>query len=328
MPNINLGRLEQIDLRNVWISEPADFTPWLAKEENLSLLADTLGLELELVEIEKGVGPFRADIVCKDTSNGSTVLIENQLERTDHSHMGQLLTYAAGLNASTVVWIAKGFTDEHRAALDWLNEHLGENANFFGLEIELWRIGDSAIAPKFNIVCSPNVWVKETSATSKDLTEVQRLQLEYWQAFVELVAERKSRVKHTDPFPQHWITIPIGRSGFHIAATVNTKETRIAVELYIGGPIAKKHFEQLLLQKDAIERDIGASLDWNRMPNKRACRILLCRPDSSITVREQWQQQLEWMLETIEQFDLAFRNRVQKLPSEYDQDEESEIADS
>src|SRR5437762_8950858 len=147
----SLGRLEKIPLREVWTNESSDFTPWLARGENLKLLAETVGIELECEAQEKEVGPFRADILCKNTATDSWVLIENQLERTDHCHLGQLLTYAAGLEAVTIVWVAERFTEEHRATLDWLNERTDEKINFFGLEVELWRIGDSAIPPKFNI---------------------------------------------------------------------------------------------------------------------------------------------------------------------------------
>lgn len=143
-----LDRLKRVELRDVWESEPSDFTPWLAEEANLQLLSDTIGIELELEGQEQNVGPFRADIVCKDTTDGSLVLIENQLEKTDHTHLGQLMTYAAGLDAVSIVWIAERFTEEHRAALDWLNENTNEKIGFFGLEIELWRIGNSPIAPK------------------------------------------------------------------------------------------------------------------------------------------------------------------------------------
>ena len=185
--NHTLGRLEPVDLRSVWGHEEHDFTPWLAGEENLALLGDTIGLDLELDEREKAVGPFRADIVCKDTASNSWVLVENQIERTDHNHLGQLLTYAAGLDAVTIVWIADRFTDEHRAALDWLNEITGEEINFFGLEVELWRIGESAIAPKFNVVSKPNEWIKTVTASrqtkSADLTPTKQLQFEYWTRF-------------------------------------------------------------------------------------------------------------------------------------------------
>jgi hypothetical protein len=157
-----LSRLQPVDLREAWKNESADFTPWLASKENLPLLGEALGIELELESTEKSVGPFFADILCRVPGSDQWVLIENQLEQTDHTHLGQIITYAAGLNAVTVIWVARKFVEQHRAALDWLNEVTGEGTNFFGVEVELWRIGDSQMAPKFNVVSRPNSWVKQT----------------------------------------------------------------------------------------------------------------------------------------------------------------------
>ena len=134
MSTKSLGRLQKVELHDVWVSESAGFKPWLAQPENMKLLGETIGIDLECEAQEKEVGPFRADILCKDTANDNWVLIENQLERTDHTHLGQLLTYAAGLEAVIIVWIAERFTEEHRATLDWLNERTDEKINCFGLE--------------------------------------------------------------------------------------------------------------------------------------------------------------------------------------------------
>ena len=158
----DLARLASINLREAWVSEPADFTPWLARKENLELLGESLGIPLELESTEQSVGPFAADILCRDPLSEQWVLIENQLAQTDHTHLGQIITYAAGLNAVTVIWIASKFVEQHRAALDWLNEITSEGTNFFGVEVELWRIGASPqMAPKFNIVSKPNAWSKQ-----------------------------------------------------------------------------------------------------------------------------------------------------------------------
>ena len=156
MTTTEMGRLERVALRDIWTTEAQDFTPWLAQPENLAVLSETLNMDLETAGQEESVGPFRADILCRDTLDDSWVLIENQLERTDHTHLGQLLTYAAGLQTVTIVWVAANFTDEHRAALDWLNEITDERFRFFGLEVELWKIGNSPAAPKFNIASRPN----------------------------------------------------------------------------------------------------------------------------------------------------------------------------
>jgi hypothetical protein len=158
-----LGRLSRVDVREVWTNEAVGFTPWLAQEENLRLLAETITMQLILEAKEKHVGMFRADILACDVHTGHLVLIENQLERTDHGHLGQLLTYAAGLKAVSIVWVSTLFTDEHRAALDWLNEITNSSISFYGLEMELWRIDDSVIAPKFNLVSKPNMFSKRVS---------------------------------------------------------------------------------------------------------------------------------------------------------------------
>lgn len=155
--SIKLSKVSKVDLRSCWQNEANDFTPWLASEENIALLADALGMnELEVKAQEEHVGPFRADILCIDPGTDKYVLIENQLEKTDHSHLGQILTYAAGLEAVTIIWIAERFTEEHRAAIDWLNSITDKEFNFFGVEIELIKIGDSPAAPIFNVIAKPN----------------------------------------------------------------------------------------------------------------------------------------------------------------------------
>ncbi|MCK4978120.1 MAG: DUF4268 domain-containing protein, partial [Anaerolineales bacterium] len=233
----DLGKLVKVDLRKVWANEAGVFTPWLAQEENIKLLGDTIGIELEVEAQEKPVGPFSADILCKDTVNNHWVLIENQLERTDHTHLGQLMTYAAGLDAVTIIWVAQRFTDEHRAAMDWLNEITEEDINFFGLEIELWQIGKSPVAPKFNIISKPNEWSKtvKTTAVKGELSETKKLQLEYWTRFREFMEESESFVRCQKPAPQHWTCFSIGRSYFHLVARVNTRDKEIGAYLNMYG---------------------------------------------------------------------------------------------
>ena len=275
----NLGRLELVDLRQVWASESSDFTPWLARPDNLKLLGDTLGMELEYEAHEERVGPFRADIVCVDTADDSKVLIENQLERTDHSHLGQLLTYAAGLQAVTIVWIAERFTDEHRAALDWLNEVTGDKMSFFGLEIQVWRIGDSPKAPKFNIVSKPNDWVKGGGGAGGDraggISEMKLLQQEYWSKLHEYLAANKIDLKPQAARPRQWLNVPLGKSNAHLAATINTFKERVGVELYLTRRLAKQRFHALVQEREAIEREFGAPLDWQELPDSEASRIFL-----------------------------------------------------
>ena len=246
MSKENLGILQKVDLREVWGSEASDFTPWLADDQNIQILGETIAVDLEFEAQEKSVGPFRADILCKDSDNGNWVLIENQLERTSHIHLGQLLTYAAGLQAVTVVWVAAVFTEEHRATLDWLNEITDNRFRFFGLEIELWRIDDSPVAPKFNIVSKPNDWSRSVTQSAKRiseeaLTDLQKIQIRYWSTLKVALIESGSPISSKTPSPQHWTTYGVGRSDFHIAATINSRESRLRVELSIQGNDSKPH---------------------------------------------------------------------------------------
>jgi hypothetical protein len=317
-----LGRLEKIDLRDIWRTEDQDFTPWLARDENISLLADTLGLELEVEAQEKEVGPFRADILCTDIYNDSWVLIENQLARTDHRHLGQLITYAAGLKAVTIVWVAATFSEEHRAALDWLNAVTGDDFRFFGLEVELWRIGESPAAPKFNIVSKPNEWSKTVGAATRRieaeaLTDTKQLQLAFWE---QLHADLQTHpgIRTQKPRPQHWTNLPIGRSGARLGAILNSREEKIAVELYLGDENAMAYFRELEANKAAIEEELGYAVDWRALPDKRASRILLLREKCPLEDQSRWPEYRAWLTAKLEDFDRVFRPKVKALnPSRF-----------
>jgi hypothetical protein len=307
-----LGRIESVDLRSIWTSEDKHFTPWLAQPENLEILGETLGIELELEAQEKDVGPFRADILCKNTAEkDSWVVIENQIEKTDHKHLGQLLTYASGLKASTIVWISAEFCEEHRAAINWLNQLTDKSVRFFGLEVELWKIGDSPAAPRFNVVCQPNDWENTVRHAAKTLTDdeatpSQNLRIKYWSAFRTYLHEEKSKLRPQKPSRDHWYSFGIGTSRAHTAALIITRESRIAVELSINSEDAKNIFNDLFSQKEGIEKVIGAPLEWREMPDKKASRIVLFNsvdPYDEAT----WPQQFVWLRNNLEKFDLAFR---------------------
>lgn len=309
----NLGRLERIDLREAWESEPQDFTPWLAQPENLAVLSETLGMELATEGTEQGVGPLRADILCRDTQDDSLALIENQLERTDHNHLGQLLTYAAGLQTVTIIWVAATFTDEHRAALDWLNEITNERFRFFGLEIELWRIGDSPAAPKFNVVSRPNNWSRTTQrVASGEIPESALQQQRFWEQLSQHLVKRAGKVSLKTPPTRAWTSYGLRKTGFHLEATLSPQVGQIRVELRLKGPDAKAHFALLAGMKEAIETEIGAQLEWSRQPNNNVSRIILNRKGDP-TDESAWPELVEWTAETLEKFDAAFRERVKSL---------------
>jgi hypothetical protein len=311
MKTHQLGRLQSIDLRTVWINEATEFTPWLAREENLALLGETIGLDLELTSMEKDVGPFRADIVCRDTATDEVVLIENQLERTDHSHLGQLLTYAAGLDAVTIVWIADRFTDEHRAALDWLNELTPTDINFFGLEIELWQISNSPVAPKFNVISKPNEW-KKIGGGSR-ITELQQEQIAYWTGFVNYMEENGSVVKTRSPRASHAMRFAIGRSGFRLEAFRNSRDKRIGVILVMSGEEAKAHYKLLEEEKAEIEARMGEPLEWMEKPGRIRSQIAFRLHGEDPTDQTRWQKQFEWLSKKLELFYQVFGPRIKDL---------------
>lgn len=303
-----MGRLERVDLREAWETEDGDFTPWLAREENIALLGEAIGIDLEVEAQERRVGLFRADIVCLDTASTDNhrVLIENQLYRTDHNHLGQLMTYAAGLDAVTTVWIAGQFTDEHRAALDWLNEITSEEIRFFGIEVELWRIGNSPSAPRFNIVSRPNEWTR-SAYSHREL-----LQLEYWGALKELMQLRQGNVNPSDPRARHWMTFSLGidNNQSMLLANFSVRRNNVSVGLQTY------HEELFYLLRDAseeIEQELGMSLIWDERPTAAYCIVDTALQSEDIKNQDNWPELLEWMYEKLETFHRVFAPRINTL---------------
>ncbi len=312
-----LGRLEPVDLRDIWVDgEAASFTPWLARPENLAVLGEALSIDLELEAQERSVGPFRADILCKDVDTDRWVLIENQLERTDHSHLGQLLTYASGLEAATIVWIAKQFTEEHRSTLDWLNKITDESFRFFGLEVELWRIGNSPAAPKFNVVSKPNEWSQSVAqaARAAERSDTRVMQQEYWTALNTVLDTAGGPIAgNRKPQFQSWMSYAIGRAGFNLGAVMSVQKQRIRAELYITGDRAKAFFGLLENQKAEIEKQLGYPLEWQELPEAEACRIACYLNDVDPADQADWPRQHEWLAKRLNEMHVVFAPRVKAL---------------
>lgn len=309
---MKLGALTAVPLRNAWTHEATEFTPWLARPENLALLGEALGLEdLELVGKEHPVGEFKLDLLC--SSGDAKVIIENQLTRTDHSHLGQLLAYAAGVGAEVVVWIAEAFRGEHVAALEFLNEHTTDELQFFGVKVELWRIGDSPVAPRFEVVARPNEWIKSGRAQAQAATvgtPVRQMQLRYWSKLYEVIRERAPHLRIRSPKPQHWFPMTLGRSGVIISLTVLQREARIGAELYMSSKAGPQHFDELLPQREAIEAELGVKLDWQQDPGTSARRILWSRGDSPLEAEDRWPEYVDWMIDKATRMESVFRPRV------------------
>ena len=313
MSTSDLGRLIHVDLRSYWQREDTHFTPWLSQEDNISLLGDTIDMDLEVIEQEASVGPFRADILCRNAADNTMVLIENQLERTDHGHLGQLLTYAAGLDAVTLVWIVERFAEEHRATLDWLNHITDEEFHFFGLEIELWQIGSSIPAPKFNIVVKPNDWsktVKEVSQGRKPVTPGQQAQVDYWTSFGEFVRAHSTSVRPPKPYPSNWMGYGVGRSGVTLILVFN--QDVVAVNIETNNRDHPGWFHLLHEQRESIEDQLGFELHWNeRADLKFSCIAIRMHVDGQD--RKEWPRIHAWMLDRAENFRRVFPPIVKAL---------------
>ncbi|HSH59798.1 MAG TPA: DUF4268 domain-containing protein [Acidimicrobiales bacterium] len=273
-----LGRLAPVDVRSVWSSESADFTPWLAS--NLQLLGDALGIdELELVQREVPVGPFFLDLLAKD-AEGRTVAIENQLMPSEHGHLGQLLVYAAGRRADVVVWVATRFKEEYRAVLDWLNEHTDPELAFFGVEVRVVRIGSSAPAPIFDVVVQPNDWGKAQKAQRQGTQTVSTVALarqEFFRRVFDQVAERLPGFRVPKPSVQNWAPFKAGPFGTY---SVVFAQSGLRVEVYLDSgnkELNKTLFDELEADRVEVERSFGGPLDWERLDDKRASRIAVHR---------------------------------------------------
>ena len=314
--NKNLSKLERVPLRDAWKHEAGDFTPWLAETDNLTGLADALGLsELVLVATEHWVGDFKLDVLCTD--GDEQVIIENQLAKTDHSHLGQIIAYAAGVGAKKVIWVAESFRPEHSAALEFLNENTTDNLSFFGVEVELWRIGNSPLAPKFEVVVKPNDWVKtgrEQARVASSTSPTKQLQQKFWMALIEYLNAKAPQIRPQKPRPQHWLNNSIGRAGFALNITANTRDERLGVELWIPGAEAKKHFANLSAQKADIEGKLGFDLDWQELPDAKACRIATWYPKASIEDESRWDEYLDWLTQRLVKMDQVLRPIVKGLP--------------
>lgn len=270
---MGIGKLIEVDVRNLWKHEQYDFSKWLAKDSNIEYLNDILGLTLINIDTEVYVGPYRCDIVAEDETTGSKIIIENQLEATNHDHLGKIITYASGLDAKVVVWIVKEAKEEHRAAVEWLNNNTNNNVNFFLIEIHAYTIGSSDPAPKFEVVEKPNDFVKrsKSKAVSDDLNKSQSERLIFWEEFNQVVASRGKPFNIRKATTDHWYDVAVGSSEAHIAIDLVNKDGIIVVELYINNN--KDLFDSLCIKKDEIESDLGFGLVWDKLEGKKASRI-------------------------------------------------------
>lgn len=311
----NLERLESLDPRSHWPNEATDFTPWVSSPEGLQLIGEALNLELETLSSssEVPVGRYRADVVCIDTSasDSSLVLIENQLAPTDHNHVGQVLTYAAGLEAVTIIWIASEFKEEHTAAIEWLNRITNERYRFFGLEVGLVKIGKCGPAATFSVVAKPNSWsrsVKQSAESGRYTNETSQLHLKFWTVYIA-----DAGIKGKKAQPEQWFTVGIGTKHAHIGAARLVQSRSLRVAVILPSDFREHYMLALMSQQDEIEKDIGRKLEF-----VKKLRTISIEVTEDMDPRDEsdWPRQIKWIQKTLASFDRAFRQRVQDIDPE------------
>ena len=309
----NLGKIKKVELRKAWNHEAADFTNWLAEEENLQLLSDEVGIDINLIQMEANVGKFNVDILAEEEHTGNKIIIENQLEATDHDHLGKIITYASGFDARMIVWVVKEAREEHRQAIDWLNEHTDTELAFLLIRVELWQIDESRFAPKFETISKPNDWAKtvKQSVSGSKITDTQVQQHEFWEQFEAYARNHDTSVRLRRPSDRPWwARIDIGSR--HADVWLDFPKKGMRTELYITDN--KKVYYFLEQQKGEIEKALGYPLEWGVMessPNQKAIGIRVVSA-GRIDNTDEWETYFEWLQKTGEQFKDVFGALLKK----------------
>ena len=320
---VNLGAIERVDLREVWPHEAQDFTPWLA--DNLDKLSEALGLDLELQSAEAAVGTFSLDVLAHDLGSNRPVIIENQLEATNHDHLGKLLTYAAGRDAYAAVWLTRGFREEHRAALDWLNQRTGDDTQFFGVVVEAWRIDNSRPAPHFRVVAMPNDWRKraasagQVSGDDSGVTESGEGYRDFFQSLLDTLREEHRFTTARRPISHHgryqnWYGFASGYRGIIYRAAF--PRNRASVELYIVFPNGDSNvqlLDSLKEREEQIEAALEASLEWDSRENRRFVSVAVTREGTINDAPETLEEVQDWMVHHLLAFRRVFTPHLQEL---------------
>jgi hypothetical protein len=272
--NVPLGKFEKVRVRDAWPDEARNFTPWLSTD-GLELLSDEIGVGLQLIKCEHQIGRYSLDILASELGEDATspdrlVVIENQFGSTDHDHLGKLITYAAGvgdetLGAKTVIWVAEDFREEHQRSLEWLNEVAQSAVRFYGVQLELYRIGTSAPAPSLNILVRPNeVTRARRDAPSNSVTGERNLfYVEYWTEFKKYCIANNAHFSLQSPRPAYWIQAALGRSGDTLAFTAARRDKWIGCEISLRDANPEKTLQALMEKRTDIETEMGTPLSWD-----------------------------------------------------------------
>ncbi|MEH8029084.1 DUF4268 domain-containing protein [Gallibacterium anatis] len=310
MNKLKLGKLEEVDVRELWKHKQYDFSEWLAKEENIEMLSNKVGLTLTDINKEVFVGSYRCDLVAKDETTEIKVIIENQLETTNHDHLGKIITYASGLDANVVIWIVKEAREEHRSAIEWLNNKTTTDISFFLIEIRAFRIGDSLPAPQFVVVEKPNDFVKVTNVgvDNGELSKAQSERFNFWNKFNEIVASRNKPFNIRKATTDHWYNVALGTSEAHISITLVNKTNSIGIEVYINDN--KELFDKLYSESESIQNELGFYMDWQRLDDKKASRIIYYIGGLDFNNHENYDELINKVIDKVIAIRDAFKDRL------------------
>lgn len=313
-----LGTLEEVPLREIWPHEAHNFTNWLAQEENIELLSNELNIDIEVIDTEVPAGKYRLDILAR-SSDDETIVIENQLEHTNHDHLGKIITYASGLDATTIIWIVEDVEEEHRQAVNWLNEHLDDTINIFLCKLRLFRIGDSPAAPKFQVICEPNNWSKAVKKVNNDNdSEMDMIKLEYWTKIAEYIREHPEiNLKERKPLKLNYYNIKLSnvkKSLAHLSLKINTQKKHILTQIWIKNN--NELFEYLFTNKETIEEELGFELFWRNKENNKSSTIGIRRNIDSIK-KDNWDEYIKWHIDMGEKFNKVFAPIIKEFENEH-----------
>ena len=312
MNNTSIGKLERVPLRKVWEHEAYDFTQWL--QENIEVLNTALDLNLVNVDREQAAGSFSIDLVAED-EGGGTVIIENQLEKSNHDHLGKLITYLSSMGAKAAIWIVSDPRPEHVAAVAWLNE--SSSAAFYMVKVEAVRIGDSLAAPLFTLIVGPSEETKDVGQTKKEIAARYGIRKSWWSALIERSAKVNKLHAHITPGEYSWIGASSGVRGLNLNYVITQDDC--AAELYIDrGKNAEEEnksiFDQLFANNAKIDEAFGEALSWERLEGKRACRIHHTQSGGGYrTPEEQWPALQDAIIQDMDRLEKALRPHLKQL---------------
>ena len=308
----NIQKIKKVSLREIWKKEDKDFTKWL--EKNIDYLNDVLGFDINIISSEEPVGPFKVDLYGEDNL-GEKIIIENQLEKTDHTHLGQVITYLTNLEAKTAIWISSEPKEEHSRAIDWLNETTPNDISFYLIKLEAIRIGDNyPAAPLFTIIKRPTQEKKQLGAEKKEFAERHMVRRKYWTQFLKEINIKHSFCLNIKPTTDNWISVALGMSGVSISLVISKKFARVEVYISRGSSSENKRiFDYFYSIKDKIEIDFGDNLIWERMEDKISSRVKYQLDGVDVSNELDWKKMNEFLIDGVVRMSKAFRGPLKNL---------------